>query len=406
MRLPDDHGLLTSSGANARTLPRGAAFWSVALAFAATMLGTTLPTPLYPLYQHQFGFSTLTSTVIFAAYALGVLAALVLFGRVSDAIGRRRTLLPGLICAVLSSVVFLIADDLGLLLTGRVLSGLSAGIFTGTATATLVDLDDERAGDRATVVATVANMGGLGAGPLLAGLLAHLAPAPLLLPFAVHLMLLALVTVGVWFMPEPVASSGRRRPTIAAPRVPEAIRGTFVRAAIAGFAGFAVLGLFTAVSPLFVGRLLALPSPALSGAIACSVFVASTLGQLTLVRPLRQAALPVGCVLLIVGMGLLATALATESLVLILAAAAVAGLGQGVSFRAGLTSINAAAPPHQRAEVASAFFVVLYVAISLPVVGEGLAAQVFGLRAAGIGFSLAVAVLAATALGALRRATR
>nr|WP_240982145.1 MFS transporter [Streptomyces sp. S3(2020)] len=378
----------------------------VALAFAVTMLGTTLPTPLYAFYQHRLGFSSLMGTVIFAAYAVGVLAALVLFGRVSDAIGRRLTLLPGLAFAVLSAGVFLVADNLPLLLVGRVLSGLSAGIFTGTATATLADLAKDGASERATLVATVANMGGLGAGPLLAGLLAQLAPAPVKLPFIVHLAMLALVAVGVWLMPEPVAVTVRPRWRIARPSVPEPMRGTFMPAATAGFAGFAVMGLFTAVAPSFLGRLLGLSSPALAGAVVCTLFAASALGQITLVPRLGRAALPAGCAVLIVGMALLATGLAAESLVLLLAAAVVAGLGQGVTFRAGLAAINAEAPSGQSAEVASTFFFVLYVAISLPVIGEGLAAQAVGLRTAGIGFSLAVALLAASVLAALLRAGR
>lgn len=385
---------------------RGTAFWLVALAFAVTMAGTTLPTPLYPLYQHRLGFSTLMTTVVFAAYAVGVVTALVLFGRVSDVFGRRRTLLPGLVCAAAGGLVFLAADSLPLLIAGRVLSGLSAGIFTGTATAALVDLADEKASDRATLVATVANMGGLGAGPLLAGLLAQLAPAPLRLPFEVHLGMLALVTVGVWLMPEPVRITGRPRLRVTRPRVPERVRATFLRASIAGFASFAVLGLFTAVAPSFLGRLLHLSGPALSGGVVCTVFAASTIGQITLVRPLGRAALSVGCGLLIAGMALLIAGLAVESLALLVGAAVTAGLGQGVSFRAGLTVINAEAPIGQRAEVASTYFIVLYVAISAPVVGVGVAADVVGLRAAGIGFGLVVALLAVSALVAVRRGRR
>jgi len=116
------------------------AFWLTAFAFTATMLGTTLPTPLYPFYEQRFGFGPLAVTVVFAMYALGVLAALLVLGRASDTIGRRPILLTGLVFAALSSAVFLIAGGvhsggLALLLVGRVLSGLSAGIFTGTATA-------------------------------------------------------------------------------------------------------------------------------------------------------------------------------------------------------------------------------------------------------------------------------
>jgi MFS family permease len=378
-----------------------ASFWMVASAFTVTMLGTTLPTPLYVGYQRELHFSTLTSTMIFAAYAAGVLAVLLLFGRASDVIGRRRVLLSGLACAAFSGVVFLGADSVPVLLGARLLSGLSAGIFTGTATAALLDLSDD--GERATVVATVANMGGLGLGPLLAGLLAELAPAPLRLPYVVHLILLAVVTSGVWAMREPVRVRGCRELRLARPGVPGSVRRTFVWAATAGFAGFAVLGLFTAVAPLFLQQLLRLDSPALAGAVVCAVFAASTLGQVVLVRPLGAAAITVGCGVLVVGVVILGGALAAGSLVLLLVAAGVTGLGQGVTFRAALAALNTAAPVERRAQVASTFFVVAYVAISIPVVGAGLVAQAVGLRGAGIAFSLCVAALATTAAIASRR---
>src|SRR5436305_4691565 len=126
------------------------AFVIAAYAFAATMLGTTLPTPLYALYQRRYGFTELVVTVIFAVYAGGVIAALMLFGRLSDEAGRRPVLLAGLALSALSAVVFLLAQGLAPLLVGRVLSGLSAGIFTGTATATLVDLGGSWRAGRAT----------------------------------------------------------------------------------------------------------------------------------------------------------------------------------------------------------------------------------------------------------------
>lgn len=381
-----------------RVVPRPLAFWLVAVAFAVTMIGTTLPTPLYVYYQRALGFSNLTSTVVFAAYAIGVLAALLILGRLSDVIGRRNTLLPGLAAAMLSAVVFLFADNLTMLLVGRMLSGISAGMFTGTATAALVDLADEDRRERATVVATVANIGGLGLGPLLAGLLAQFSGSPLHLPFEVHLGMLALAAAGVWVMPEPVPTEGRPSFTVARLRLPPEVRGIFTRAALAGFAGFAVLGLFTAVAPAFLRRLLGVPEPAWSGVIVFTVFTASALGQLLLVGRLRERALAAGAAILTAGAALLAIALARGSLVLLVIAAIVVGVGQGTSFRAGLAAVNAAAPPRQRAEVASLFFVVLYVALSVPVAGVGLAADSFGLRTAGIAFALVVAALALTAL--------
>src|ERR1700729_2374057 len=142
------------------TRTRRFGFAAAALALAVAMLGTTLPTPLYGLYRQRFGFSELMITVIFATYAAGVIASLLLllFGRLSDQIGRRRMLLPGLVLSALSAVCFLTATGLPLLLVGRVLSGLSAGIFTGTATATLLDLAPAGRRRRATLVAAMANM--------------------------------------------------------------------------------------------------------------------------------------------------------------------------------------------------------------------------------------------------------
>jgi MFS family permease len=370
-------------------------FVAATYAFAATMLGTTLPTPLYSIYTRRFGFSELIITVIFATYAAGVIAALLLLGRISDVIGRRPVLLLGLGMSALSAIVFLLAQGLAPLLVGRFLSGLSAGIFTGTATATLVDLAGTEARGRATLVAAVANIGGLGCGPLLAGILAQLAPLPLRLSFWVDLGLLAPAFVGVLLMPEPVRSASGQPLRVQALSVPRETRAAFIPAALAGFAGFAVMGLSTAVSPAFLGHVLSITSDIVVGAVVFGVFAASVLGQLLQEMVPGRTAMVAGCAGLIGGMALLAAGLAASSLALLVAGATVAGAGQGLSFRAALAAVNEASPPDQRAEVASSFFVVAYLAISIPVIGEGVLTQGAGLRTAGIVFAAAVAVLAA-----------
>jgi len=377
---------------------RPLAFWLVAVAFAVTMFGTTLPTPLYVLYQEELGFADDMLTVIFAVYAAGVLTALLLFGRASDQLGRRRMLLIGLAFAVLSTVAFLLDQGLALLIVGRLLSGLSAGIFTGTATAALVDLAGLGRGRRATLVATVANIGALGLGPLVAGLLAQFAPLPLRLPYWVDLGLILLAVLAVWAMPETVDVPRHPRLRISRPDLPPEVRPVFVPAATAGFAGFAVLGLFAAVAPSFLLDLLHEPSHALSGAVVFTVFASSALGQLTVAQRLGSRGLPVGCGALIAGMGLLAAGLATTSLALVIAAAIIAGLGQGLCMRAGLEAVNSRAPAERRAGVASTFFIVMYAGISLPVIGLGIAATRLGLQTAGIASSIAVAAIAIIAL--------
>lgn len=382
-------------------IPRGGQA-AVTYAFFVAMLGTTLPTPLYALYRERFDLSQLTITVIFATYAVGVITALVAFGRASDELGRRWTLLGGLALSALSAIVFLATQGLGLLLVGRVLSGLSAGIFTGTATAAIVDFAEPGEQGRPRCWRPSPNMGGLGVGPLLAGILAQWAPDPLRLSFFVHLALLALAALVVWRAPETVRVQGRPRLAVQPPSVPPEVRDVFVRAATAGFAGFAILGLFTAVAPAFLAQIVGVRSHAVAGLVVFAVFAASTVGQAARGTVSEPTALVGGCAAMVGGMAVLAAGLATSSLVLLVAGGVVAGTGQGLSFRAALGSVTVAAPAERRAETSSAFFVVAYVALSLPVVGVGALAQAASLRTAGLVFAAAVAAVASTALVLLR----
>ncbi|MCU1695989.1 MAG: major facilitator superfamily protein [Mycobacterium sp.] len=360
------------------------------------MLGTTLPTPMYALYGERMHFAVLTTTVIFATYAVGVLVALLLFGRWSDVLGRRPVLLAGAAFALISAVIFLFADDVALLLIARVLSGLSAGIFAGTATAAVVEAAPPAQRERAAVAATIANIGGLGAGPVLAGLLVEYAPHPLQLSFVVHIVLVVLAVGAVLLAPETSSRTGRLG--VQRLSVPAEVRPVFVTAATAAFAGFAVTGLFTAVVPSFLSKVIGIDNHAIAGAAAGSIFAASAIAQLSARRMPPARAVAVGCAILVAGMVILAAALHFSSLPGLIAAAVVAGVGQGISFSRGLAAIAERAPADRRAEVSSTYFVVAYVAIALPVVGEGLAAQHWGLRTAGVSFAIAIGVLSVICL--------
>lgn len=363
------------------------------------MLGTTLPTPIYALYAERMHFAVLTTTVIYATYAGGVLFALLLFGRWSDVVGRGPILAVGLVAASASAVVFLIADSVPLLLVGRVLSGLSAGLFTGTATAAVIEAAPPKWRGRAAAVATVANIGGLGAGPLLAGVLVEYAPSPLHLTFIVHIALMVLAAVAILVVPETSPRTGRfgfQRVS-----VPSEVRRVFVIAAIAAFAGFAVTGLFTAVAPSFLSQVVGIEDHLVAGLVVCLIFTFSALAQLGANGIKPERAIAIGCAILVVGTAILAAALHFSSLAGLIAAAVVSGIGQGISFSRGLAAVVAKTPPERRAEVSSTYFVVAYVALSVPVISEGIAAQALGLRTAGVGFAIAVGVLALVCLAAI-----
>ncbi|MFI9271235.1 MFS transporter [Kitasatospora sp. NPDC052896] len=370
----------------------------IGFSFAVTMMGTTLPTPLYPLYRTSYGFGELTTTVVYAVYAVGVVAALLLFGHRSDQTGRIRMLRVGVLLSALSTAVFLLGGGTGWLLAGRLVSGLSAGIFTGTASVAMVEVAPPGGAARATLAATAVNIGGLGAGPLIAGTLAEYAPWPLRLCFLVESALTVLGLVAVSAVAEPVRPSATPPPRPGKVAVPISVRTVFLKAAIPGFAGFAVLGLFAAVAPSFLTVILHTTNHAATGLVVVVLFLASITGQLSSARLGEHRSLLAGCAALIAGMALVALGLVTSSLAFLTLGGAVAGAGQGLAFRAGLDSIVRQAPPSTRGSVTSAFFVVLYAGIALPVIGEGALANALGLVPAGTLFSGFVILLGVTAL--------
>lgn len=218
-------------------------------------------------------------TLVYAAYAVGLLTALLAFGRASDSPGRRPALLAPLAVSGVSSLVFVLvgarsSGGLPILFVGRVLSGASAGMFTGTATAALADFAGKDRQLRASVVAAVANIGGLGLGPLLSGLLARHAGRPLQTSYLVHAVVIVVAVAAILAVPEPVRTEGPRRLHSQRLGVPAVARSAFLQAGTAGFAGFALLGPFTAVSPSLLA-LLGHHNTALTGVVVFAVFAAS-----------------------------------------------------------------------------------------------------------------------------------
>src|ERR1700722_16463375 len=189
-----------------RLLGHHLSFWLAAVAFLVNMGFSAVPTPLYVLYQRRDHFSDITITLVYAVYAVGVIVSLFLAGHLSDWVGRRRIFVPALLLNVVSAVVFIAEPGLVGLFVARIISGVSVGLTTATATAYLAELHAEArplAGkERAEVVASASNLGGIGIGPLAAGLLAQFAPNPLVLPFAVFGIALVTLTFAIARAPE------------------------------------------------------------------------------------------------------------------------------------------------------------------------------------------------------------
>jgi MFS family permease len=400
---------LTTTGPASRAGRNSFGFWMVAFAFATAMAFTTVPTPLWSLYAQRDHFSSLTVTVVFAVYALAVALSLFLAGHLSDWYGRRRVLMPALALQIVAGVVFMVWPSLPGLLLARVLSGLGIGAVTATATAWLSELRgaDSR---RAQVVATGANLGGLGLGGLISGALAQWAGHALLVPFVVFTAALGLAWVALLAAPE---TRGRRtrRPRYRPQRVsvPAASRGRFFAAALGAGITFAVFGLLTSLAPSFLAGTLHQPSHALAGAVSFAVFATAALAQTLTASRVPQQLLAAAIPALLAGLGLLTIAvwLPSPSFGVFLAGDIVVGGGSGLMFKGAIATVAEVSSPEHRAEALAGLFLACYLGLAGPVIGLGALTQIASTRVSLLVFAglLALGILAATPALLGRRAS-
>ena len=375
-------------------------FWLVGFAFLVTMAFSAVPAPLYVLYAARDSFGPLMITVIFAAYAVGVIASLFLAGHVSDWLGRRRMAVIAVSVNVASGVIFLLWPTVPGLLVARVVSGVSVGMLTATATAFLSELDAAGRGGmsrrRAEIIATAANLGGIGLGPLVSGFLAQYAGDPLVVPYLVFEVLMLAGVLALALVPETVArpeASPRYRPQRVS--VPAEHRPAFYAASAAAAAEFALFGLFTSLAPGFIAGTLHDTSHALAGAATFAVFGAGALAQIVVSRaPLRRQ-LAFGLLALVLGLVLITAAFWLASLALLLIGGIVAGGGAGAAFKGSVSTVLAMARPQARGEALAGLFLAAYAGLAVPVLALGLATQLLSARIAVLGFAvLLVAVVA------------
>lgn len=368
----------TPDSASARAGQAGhrRAFWLVAAAFAATMAFTTVPTPLYALYQARDGFPTLMITVIFAAYGFGVMGGLFFAGHISDHLGRRRILVAAVLAEVVSCLMFIFLKDVASLLIARFICGAGIGALTSTATAHLSELRSVGAPDedgrRASLVASAVNTGGLALGPLVGGLLTEWWPHPLTLPFLVFLVALLLVGVIAVSVPETVAIP-EQRPAYRPQRVsvsPE-VRGEFIASGLAAAGAFAVLGFFTSLTGSVLGEVMHQHSRLVIGLVVFGTMGASSVSQVVLYALRPRLKLQAGMALIVAGLVVVAVGTMVGSLPLYAIGGVVAGAGIGLIFASSIAAANRMADPARRGETVAGMFLAAYAGITVPVIACG-----------------------------------
>ncbi len=389
-----------------RRLHRPAAFWWVAVLLVLMLAASGVPSPLYRVYQEEFGFSSGVLTTIFGIYALALLVSLLVVGALSDHVGRRPVLVVAFLLEAISMVLFLMSDGVGWLLAARVVQGFATGALTSTLGAAVLDLQNRERPLGAFINSASPGLG-LSLGAVGAGLLVQFVPSPTDWVFAVLTVVFVLASVGTLVLlpetsPRLPGALASLRPQV---HIPPAHRRPFVVALPVLVANWAVGGLYASLGPSLLVDVFGVGNHLVGGLLIFALNGTGVLGSLALRSAPPARALLVGALVFAVGVAGTVASLFTGSVALLFAAAVVTGFGFGAGFLGAVATITAGVASGYRAGLLAGIFVVGYLAFSLPSIAAGIAVGSIGLERTAEIYGLAVIVLtlSAVALLVLRR---
>ncbi|NEM05255.1 MFS transporter [Geodermatophilus normandii] len=383
-------------------LPRPLAFWSVAGLLVLVLAASGVPSPLYRVYQEQFGFGSGVLTLVFGIYAFALLAALLVVGSLSDHVGRRPVLAGALLLQAVAMVVFLAADGVGWLLAARVLQGLSTGALTGALGAALLDMQ-RRDRPLGALLNSVSPGLGLSLGAVGAGLAIETIVSPTPWVFGVLTVVFVLGAVLAWALPETSprlpGALASLRPRVA---VPQPQRRAFLVATPALVALWAMGGLVLSLGPSLTAGVFGVEDHLVGSLLILCMQGSAAVGSV-LARDLPpRRAMAGGCLVFATAIVGLLVALVTGTLWLFFVTSGVAGLGFGAAFLGSVATVTAGVSPGHRAGLLSSIFIVGYLGFSIPAIVAGLAVNTLGLQVVAEVYGVVVIVLALVAVLGLR----
>jgi MFS family permease len=378
-----------------------AAFGATSAIFVLFAAAASAPTPLYVVYQKQFGFTTTTLTVIFAVYVFGLIASLLILGGLSDHVGRRPVLAAAIALESVAFVLFFMAGDVTVLLIARVAQGIATGMAFSTLGATLVDLNPPHSPGRAGLVNGVAPISGLALGALGCGALVQYAPAPTKLVFALLFAGAVIAGVAVARLPE----TGARRPGAIASLVPvlgipARLRRDVLSLVPIIVASWALGGLYLSLGPSVAAGIFGLSNHLIGGFVVTLLCGAGALTAFLLRLWPTNRVLGISAVLLAGGTALTLAGVEFHAVALAGLGTVVAGVGFGASALASFGTLARIAGPGERSELFAVALVIAYLAFSLPALAAGFAATTLGLHPTMVVYSSGVVALGLIALAA------
>lgn len=387
-------------------LSRPIAFAAIAAIFVIFAAAASAPTPLYVVYQKEWGFPTSTLTLVFAVYVFGLIGSLLVLGGLSDHVGRRPVLGAAIALEAVAFVLFFIAGGVTLLLVARVAQGIATGMAFSTLGAALVDLNPPHSPGRAGLVNGVAPISGLAIGALGCGALIQYAPAPTHLVFAVLFVGMVFAGVAIARTPE---TSARRPGAIASLTpilgIPARLRPDVFALLPIIVASWALGGLYLSLGPSVAASLFGLKNHLIGGLVVTLLCGAGALTAFLLRKWPTSRVLAIAATLLSGGTGLTLAGVEGHTVALAAVGTVVAGVGFGASALASFGTLARIAAPGERSELLAVALVMAYLAFSLPAIAAGFATTSFGLNVTTVVYSLGIVALGLIALAAqgLRR---
>jgi predicted MFS family arabinose efflux permease len=380
----------------------------VAVLLVLMLAASGVPSPLYRVYQEEFGFSSGVLTTIFGIYSFALLASLLVVGGLSDHVGRRPVLVVAFLLEAVAMALFLVSDGVGWLLAARVVQGLATGALTSTLGAGLLDLQNRDRQLGAFINSASPGLG-LSLGAAGAGLLVQFVPSPTDWVFAVLTVVFVLASVGTLVLlpetsPRLPGAAASLRPQV---HVPPAHRRAFTVALPCLVATWALGGLYASLGPSLLVDVFGIENHLAGGLLILALNGTGVFGSLALRGSAPERALVLGGLVFAAGVAGTVAALVIGSVALLFLAAIVTGFGFGAAFLGAVATITRGVASGHRAGLLAAIFVIGYLAFSLPAIAAGIAVGAIGLQRTAEIYGVAVILLAlSAATGPLLRRRR
>lgn len=384
-----------------RVRPPAAALALLSLELFGFFFAASAPSPLFVVFQHQWGLQPSELTIVFALYAVTLLVALLVAGGISDHVGRKPAIVAALAVQVLAMVMFLVAGDFLMLVAARAVQGFATGIATGALSAAIIEGASEGRKHLGGLISGSAPLAGLAAGALSSGFVSQLTPEPVLITFGSLAVFFAAAVVLTVFIPE----TASRRPGILrslVPRVsiPRRARGEFLVSLPAVISVWALGGLYLALIPSTISESFHLHSGFVNGIAIATLYTLGAAAPIVLRNWPSQSIALLGTTLLALGVAIVLLGMSLSLLPMFLIGTAIAGIGFGAGFSGILQTVAPLAEAPHRAELFAAIYVVSYLAFSIPAIAAGLVVRTLGLQATVLIYGtmlIAMAIIATTA---------